>query len=205
MVQAPGDGDRSTFQARVGAWAFRQRSWLPVPLALVLVLVHRAEVQAAWPLVLGPALVVLGQALRLWAVRHIGMVSRTRAIRLGPLVTDGPYAVLRNPLYAGNWLLWTGFTIWSALLWMLPIVWAVFVFQYGAITRWEEQRLERHFGSSYAAYARTVPRWRPRRGAWSQALATSASHPWRDVVFSERGTLLAVTVVSLLLAVKQLR
>ena len=203
MVNASDEGGRSTFRARLGAWAFRQRSWLPVPLALVLVFVHRAEVRAAWPLVLGPALVILGQALRLRAVRHIGTVSRTRAIRLGPLVTDGPYAVLRNPLYVGNWLLWTGFTIWSALLWMLPIVWIIFAVQYGAITRWEEERLQLHFGSSYAAYTRTVPRWRPRWSAWSQALTSAASHPWREVVFSERGTLLAVTVMSILLLIKQ--
>jgi protein-S-isoprenylcysteine O-methyltransferase Ste14 len=46
-----------------------------------------------------------------------------------------------NPLYAGNWFLWTGFVIWSELLWMLPIAWIVFWVQYGAIRRWEEAML----------------------------------------------------------------
>ena len=157
-----------------------------------------------WPLCIGPALVVSGQSLRFWAVRHIGTISRTRTTRLGPLVTDGPYALVRNPLYVGNWLLWTGFTIWSALIWMVPIVWAVFVLQYGAISRWEEERLRLHFGSAYDAYARSVPRWHPRWRALSQAIDTSASHPWREAFFSERGTLLAIGLMSLLLLLKHL-
>jgi len=168
----------------------------------VLVLVHRAEIEATWTFFVGPGLVLMGQGLRLWSVRHIGTVSRTRSSRIGPLITDGPYAALRNPLYVGNWLLWTGFTVWSALLWMLPIVWGAFVLQYGAITRWEEDRLRLHFGSSYETYAHNVPRWRPQWGALTRALSTSASHPWRDVLFSERGTLLAVGVMSLLLVTK---
>ena len=176
-----------------------------MPLALVLGLVHRAEVEAVWLSFVGPGLVLMGQALRLWSVRHIGTVSRTRTSRFGPLITDGPYAVLRNPLYVGNGLLWTGFTVWSALLWMLPIVWGVFVLQYGAITRWEEERLRGHFGSSYEAYAHIVPRWRPQWRALGRAVNTSARHPWREVFFSERGTLLAVGVMSLLLAVKHFR
>ena len=168
----------------------------------MLVLVHRAEIEGTWTFFVGPGLVLMGQGLRLWSVRHIGTVSRTRSSRIGPLITDGPYAALRNPLYVGNWLLWTGFTVWSALLWMLPIVWGAFVLQYGAITRWEEDRLRLHFGSSYETYAHHVPRWRPQWGALTRALSTSASHPWRDVLFSERGTLLAVGVMSLLLVTK---
>ena len=204
MARAPEGVDRSTLPGRFGAWAFRQRSWLPVPVALVLVVMHHGETRAAWPLFVGPSLVITGQTLRLWAVRHIGIISRTRTTRFGPLVTDGPYAVLRNPLYVGNWLLWTGFTVWSGLLWMLPIAWGIFVLQYGAITRWEEERLRLHFGSAYDTYARDVPRWRPRWTALHRAVGTSASHPWRDVIFSERGTLLAVGVMSLLLAIKRI-
>lgn len=155
-------------------------------------------------MLIGPGLVVFGQSLRLWAIRHIGIVSRTRSSRFGPLVTDGPYAVIRHPLYVGNWLLWTGFTIWSAVVWMLPVVWAAFVLQYGAITRWEEERGHLHFGLSYDTYAHNVPRWHPRWNALRHAIGTLPSHPWRAVFFSERATLLAVGLMSLLLVLKQL-
>ncbi len=115
--------------ARVGAWAFRQRSWLPVPLALILVLVRVGEYEAEWPMVFGIILVGCGLALRLWAVRHIGDISRTRANRSGALQVDGPYALVRNPLYVANWLLWTGFTLDSELDWMLVVAWGIFALQ----------------------------------------------------------------------------
>jgi hypothetical protein len=107
-------------------------------------------------------------------------------------------------LYVGNWLLWTGFTVWSAVIWMLPVVWALFFLQYGAIARWEEEQLHRHFGQSYDTYAHHVPRWHPKWSAWRHAIGTSASHPWGEVLFSERGTLLAVGLMALLLILKQL-
>ena len=52
-----------------------------------------------------------GELLRFWAVRHIGVISRTRSDRLGPLVETGPFALIRNPLYLGNIALWVGFTL----------------------------------------------------------------------------------------------
>src|SRR6185503_13341978 len=107
------------------------------PLALLLLLVRKGAVDAPWIAIAGPLLVAIGEGLRIWTVRHIGTISRTRTTRYGPLMTAGPYAIVRNPLYVGNWFLWSGFAVWSGLLWMLPIAWGVFAIQYRAIARWE--------------------------------------------------------------------
>jgi protein-S-isoprenylcysteine O-methyltransferase Ste14 len=190
-----------TSEARTGAWLFRYRTSSPVPLALILVLVRKGAVEAPWVLVMGPLLVGIGEGLRLWAVRHIGTISRTRTTRYGPLITTGPYAMMRNPLYVGNWFLWTGFAVWSGLLWMLPIAWIVFALQYRAIANWEAAFIRGIYGPAYDDYARDVsawiPRWPGRPGAGPVRL-----HPWRDVLFSERGTLLAVALMSVLLFLK---
>ena len=190
-------------QSRVGSWIFRQRSWLPVPLALVLIFVRRGEVTAPWVLVSGGLVVLGGQVLRLWGVRHIGAISRTRANRYGPFISAGPYALVRNPLYVGNWLLWTGLVIMSGLLWMLPIAWALFALQYGAIVHWEEECLRVQFADDYARYCRDVPRWLPQPRLLSHAFDAAPAHSWRQVAFSERGTLLAVALLTALLLVKR--
>jgi len=185
-----------------GAWAFRNRSWLPVPLAVAVILLGRHLSPSPVGLFAGAAIIAAGQAVRFWAVRHIGTISRTRAARTGPLVTTGPYALVRNPLYVGNWCLWTGVVICSQVLWMLPVAWVVFMLQYGAIAAWEERlMLERY--PNYREYLCTVPGWFPRLLSAGRAIGTAARpHPWSLVFFSERGTLMAIAVVAALLALR---
>jgi protein-S-isoprenylcysteine O-methyltransferase Ste14 len=193
----------SPFLVRVGAWTFRQRSWLPVPLALAVVTLHTGSVEGMWPIIAGMALIVVGELLRCWAVRHIGTISRTRtSTRQGPLITSGPFRMVRNPLYLGNWMIWTGLVVVSRLIWMLPIAWTVFALQYGTMVIWEEARLRSMFGRQYDRYALDVPRWLPARPNDLAPLPTR--HPWRAVAFSERGTVMAITLVASLLAIKAL-
>lgn len=184
----------------VGGWLFRSRSWTPVPLVLLLLIGDWGRVGS--PVVMtaiGASLVVLGEAMRLWAVRQIGVISRTRSGRLGRLVTEGPFALVRNPLYVGNLLLWTGFTVWSGKLWLLAVCWTIFLLQYSAIIHFEEGLLAQRFGDEYVAYVARVPRWWPRLSSLGRALADRAHHPWRDTLFSERGTLIAIVVIAALL------
>ena len=61
-----------TSEAPTGAWLFRYRSFLPVPLALILLLVRKGQVGGTLIVAGGILLVGAGQLLRLWAVRHIG-------------------------------------------------------------------------------------------------------------------------------------
>jgi hypothetical protein len=161
----------------------------------------------------GVVLTGLGEALRLWAVRHIGVISRTRSTRLGPLVATGPFALLRNPLYVGNVLIWMGFTLTAGFAWLAPIVAVLLFAEYHAIVRWEETLLEARHGDAYRAYAARVPRWIPtsNRGERGQRREQdlSASSPssavafsWADTLFSERGTLVAIAAGYLLLWLK---
>ena len=187
---------------RIGAWVFAQRSWLPVPLALLLIGVRWHWLRSAWLLVTGLAIVVAGLAIRGWAVRHIGTISRTRSARLGPLMSRGPFAMVRNPLYVGNFLMWIGFAVSSGLIWMVPIAWAIFALQYTAIIRFEEAALTQHFGDAYRKYMREVPRWGLNLGRLPVALRDRGPHAWREVAFSERGTLIAAAAITALLVGK---
>ena len=187
-----------------GGWLFRQRSWLPVPIALVLLLVRWGMLRHPILPVAGPFLVLAGEGLRWWAVGQIGVISRTRSTRLGPLITTGPFTLCRNPLYVGNLLIWAGFTVWSGLLWMLPITLGIFIVYYRSIIEWEEALLTERFGEAYTEYVSVTPRWWPRLDRLPAALSASAMHPWRLVAFSERGTLMAIAIGAILLVIRQL-
>ena len=117
-----------------------------MPLALVLVFVRWHSTHLIALFIAGEAVVAIGLTIRFWGVSHIGGISRTRAARLGPLTRTGPYLLVRNPLYVGNFLMWIGFVLASQLLWMLPVAWIVFAVQYGAIGHGSRKR--RWFGIS---------------------------------------------------------
>jgi protein-S-isoprenylcysteine O-methyltransferase Ste14 len=189
------DPDMTT---RIGGWLFRKRTSLPIPVVLALLLVPAAaKAGDSTRLMAGGALLVAaGEVIRVWGVHHIGAVSRTRTDRLGPLIDTGPFALVRNPLYIGNLLLWVGFTVSSTLLWLVPIVILLLGLEYHAIVRWEERLLQTRMGQVYRDYMRRVPRWLPRlagaRGARGSHGTIGPGFSWTETLFSERGTLLAI-------------
>jgi protein-S-isoprenylcysteine O-methyltransferase Ste14 len=195
---------------RLGGWLFRQRSWLPLPIIAALVLLPHPP-RSTLVVCVGLALVTLGEALRVWGVRHIGVVSRTRSDRLGPLVASGPFGHVRNPLYLGNVALWLGFTIAAGLLWLAPLILLVLAVEYHPIVRWEEGLLTERLGEPYRAYCGQVPRWLPAmRSVVSRPPGASpvsngqapGAFTWRDTLFSERSTLLAVALGCVILWLK---
>ena len=195
---------------KVGAWLFRHRTAIPVPIALALLIVPAGR-PFSWTLgLVGVAITVSGEALRVAAVHHIGVISRTRSDRLGPLVTSGPFAFVRNPLYIGNVLIWMGFAVTAGLLGAAPVVGVLLLAEYHAIAKWEEGRLESRYGQEYATYRSAVPGWLPRLHAWHRMAPVScdevpgphAPFSWRETLFSERGTLVAIAAGYALLWIK---
>jgi protein-S-isoprenylcysteine O-methyltransferase Ste14 len=190
---------------KFGEWLFRWRTAIPLPFALTLLLLRVGEAPFSWTLVgAGAVLTGGGEAIRLAAVHHIGVISRTRSTRLGPLITSGPFAIVRNPLYLGNVLLWTGFAVTARLVWAAPVVAALLLLEYHFIVGWEEALLEARYGASYREYAGTVPRWLPslRNATAPHPARERAAYSWRETFFSERGTLIAIAAGYVLLWLK---
>ena len=116
---------------------------------------------------LAAAAVALALASDLWTMRAIQALGKqwtyeARVIKGHELITGGPYAIVRNPIYLAMFCLIvsTGlvFTTWWALL----IAVAVFLFGNQIRIRAEEQLLRETFGSQFDDYARRVPAFFPR-------------------------------------------
>jgi protein-S-isoprenylcysteine O-methyltransferase Ste14 len=200
---------------KLGGWLFRHRTALPLPIAAAILGIPVGEAAPSVLLVAaGVAVTLAGELIRLWGVHHIGAISRTRSDRLGPLVDTGPFALVRNPLYVGNILLWVGFALSARLVWLAPLAAMLLAAEYHAIVRWEEQLLVSRLGAAYREYAAQVPRWLPmfnrrerqerRDQDFSASRASSAvtSFSWTETLFSERGTFVAIALGYLLLWIK---
>jgi len=183
--------------ARIGAVLFRHRGWLPVPFLLVPLLARGAMGPRNW--ILGFALIVLGEAIRLAGVAAAGTVTRRRSRTVQRLVTYGIFAWMRNPLYVGNFLIWMGFTVISGVLWFIPVAVVLFAIEYALIVRYEEGVLESIFGQEYLAYKSRTPRWFPRPPHTAEA----GEHHWGEAWRSEISTFLQYAVITGLFVAKQ--
>jgi protein-S-isoprenylcysteine O-methyltransferase Ste14 len=115
-----------------------------------------------WPLqALGGAILAGGLLLDLAAIltlkRHGTIVRPDRPATA--LVTSGPYAVSRNPIYLGNTIALLGAALLFDLPWLaiLALPCALLVEQL-AIVR-EEAHLAARFGEAWRTYAARVRRW----------------------------------------------
>jgi protein-S-isoprenylcysteine O-methyltransferase Ste14 len=109
----------------------------------------------------GGAVMALGVGLDLWAMRtmrrHRANILPHRAATA--LVTDGPFAVSRNPIYLANTLLLAGAGLLFGNAWLLPAALGQMALVDRMAIRREEAHLATRFGAAWAAYAADVPRW----------------------------------------------
>lgn len=75
------------------------------------------------------------------------------------LLTGGPFAASRNPIYLGNTLLLIGIALVTANLWTLLAAFAAAFLTAKLVIQREEKVLADRFGKKYRDYARRVRRW----------------------------------------------
>jgi protein-S-isoprenylcysteine O-methyltransferase Ste14 len=106
---------------------------------------------------IGLGVVPLAAALLIWSLWWRRSVAAVNAPSY--LMTQGPYAITRNPLYVaylGLWLGWAGFfgSIGVFVGWLILCMVAGFV-----IVPKEERMLREQFAQAYTIYEMRVPRW----------------------------------------------
>lgn len=179
-------------------WVFEHRGFIPVPFIGSLVLfsapTHPYESSLDVLLdVLGVAVTAAGLALRAWAVGHAGPHTRSYKLRAPRLVTSGPYAHVRNPIYLGNLIIALGVVIMAESWIALAILLVGFSVQYGAIVSLEEEFLTRAFGQRYEEYCRQVPRWLPRL---TSARSEAGGFSWRAIRKEHQAVLSGLAMIA---------
>lgn len=161
---------------RAGAIFFRVRSFAPLPVVFLAVFlswrshVHPgpggAEVDQALNFV-GLGLCFSGALIRFATIGAIppGTSSQSRQLHSHALNTQGPYAVVRHPLYLGNFLITLGLLSIAHEPWAWALGLGYFLLSHALIIRVEERLLRRTFTTQYVEWAARVHRWFPRLSA----------------------------------------
>jgi protein-S-isoprenylcysteine O-methyltransferase Ste14 len=144
--------------ASAGYFGLCYRLWRPLPLTL-------ARPARTLALTLGAMLYFPGLGLVLWGrltLAQMYNVSSSLGTQLyadHQLITHGPFALVRHPMYLG-----VLFTAIGGLLLYRTWTFAFVLLQFPALlvrARREEQALAEAFGAQWLDYARRVPAWLP--------------------------------------------
>ncbi len=154
-----------------GFLALCRALWRPLPLKL-------SPAARLFSAALGSLLYFSGLGLVLWGrfalgrMYYVSTALRAELFANHRLVTHGPFAYVRHPIYLGAMIAWGGglliYRTWTLVL-MLLIIPELLV-----RARREERLLAAEFGERWEAYARQVPAWVPRRPHFARL--------WRPVV-----------------------
>ena len=176
----------------LGNRLFRWRSYLPlamVALFLAALLSYRHPEAAPRPdriWQMGCLLVsVVGLLLRFYTVGYAprGTSGRnTRGQVADILNTTGMYAMVRNPLYLGNFIIWLGLALLVGVWWCTVIVVLSFIIFYERIIFAEERFLRDKFGAVFLDWASTTPAIIPRLKNWRPP---ALSFSWKSAINRE--------------------
>lgn len=105
--------------------------------------------------VVGPVIASLGTLLTIWAVIAVRDVDVTSPARV---VTRGPYALSRHPMYVGWTMVYLGAALMVGSRWLLILLPPALAYTHRTVLR-EERCLESRFGREYRQYRERVRRY----------------------------------------------
>ncbi len=193
---------KENFFHRVGTFFFRHRRYLPLPVIIICLILARPRFplgsESLDELIngVGVFILLIGEAIRLWAAGYSqkGTSIRGRRFQASRLVTTGPYAYIRHPLYLANFLLGLGICVIIGVVWVFIVYLAYFLIQYIPIIIAEEKALSIQFKEEYEAYASRVPRFFPRLLKVRQE---GLSFNWKRALKREHDTICGLTMAVL--------
>ena len=184
----------------LGKFLFENRSYTPLPFLIPMLLFARPTITT---MLIGFVFVLIGESFRFWGVSYAGSETRTTGkVGASNLVTQGPFAFVRNPLYLGNILMYFGISIMSNSLvpYLQILSIAYFTFQYYFIIKEEEGFLKTEFGEKYEHYFNNVNRFLPKFSAYDESKSSKLSMDVKAAYVSEKRTFQA-TFVSIIMIV----
>lgn len=134
------------------------RAFFVVVLALILLTRHRWPDPGVWTGLsdtVGFLALIVAALGRLWCSIYICGFKTKRVI------SDGPYSVVRNPLYVFSFLGAIGIGLVTHSLLVVAVMMVLFIGIYPATVDNEEDRLEEKLGDEYLAYKALTPRFVP--------------------------------------------
>jgi protein-S-isoprenylcysteine O-methyltransferase Ste14 len=145
----------------IGQLVYKLKGYAPVPFFIAAVILANPQEDLV---IFGGILMLFGEILRLAGASYISTGTHIREVAADELITNGPFAYLRHPMYLGNMFIYVGASIVGGgwLPYMLYLVILLYSVLYAFLISYEESQLTKLFGEEYVVYKEVVPRIFPR-------------------------------------------
>jgi protein-S-isoprenylcysteine O-methyltransferase Ste14 len=170
---------------------FAQKARVPggTVLGILFLLWMHPSARSLW---IGAAVTLPGSLMRLWAAGHI---DKGRVLTQG-----GPYAITRNPLYLGSFLMALGIILGGQGYWLLPLFGIFFATFYIPVMKAEAEYLLGIYGEEYVEYSKRVPAFFP---AFQKAVAGASTFRWSRIIQNrEHRNVVGLLVAEAILVIK---
>lgn len=138
-------GTRSGLAGLVDKIRYKEIYRQALGLLLIAVCAWLTRPAGPWVLV-GLGIAAAGQLFRIFAA---GTIFKNRN-----LASTGAYALVRHPLYLGNFLILFGFGLACANPWVIALLLLFWLIWYPAAIRYEDRKLEQIFGESWVEWSK---------------------------------------------------
>lgn len=151
------------WKLELGNFLFKHRSFTPIPIIVLVIIIFRPVDLGDKNIlinILGLFISILGEIIRIFAVgySHTGTSGREMYLRADALNITGIYSLVRNPLYIGNFLIFSGLVVVFSNLFAVLFFALFIIVQYYFIILAEEKYLKGKYGQEYESYRSQVRR-----------------------------------------------
>lgn len=181
---------------RMREFVFRMRGGIWTLLFLAILFMVR---KSSWEIIsVSLVIIALGQIWRCWSAGVIGLY-RGENVKALKLATKGPYSLMRNPLYFGNFIIGLGWSLIAGKFAVIIFVISFIVLYVLVIIPHEEEFLRTKFGHEYEEYCAGVKMFWPVK---IDIDAITAQVDWEIIRKSEIHTIIStITGTAIIIAV----
>lgn len=144
---------------------FHSRVFAVLLVGVILVITPRIPVDSMCRqlmLLAGYILVIVGSFGRAYCSAYIGGRKNDVVVR------QGPFSIVRNPLYVFSFLATLGIALQSGMWTLVLVLVGTYLVYYPFVVKKEEAFLANKFGEDYQRYLQEVPRWVPNFKLWNE-------------------------------------
>ncbi|MEO0279704.1 MAG: methyltransferase [candidate division WOR-3 bacterium] len=179
---------------KIGKFLYKNRDKTGIPFFIIILFFINPNVKNFF---LSLPLLILGELLRIYSLMYAGESTRAKDLKANFLVTGGPYAFLRNPIYLGNFFISLSIMIfYNPPLYFFLLFIFLFFLQYFLIVLEEENFLEKEFGEEYKSYKKNTYRFFPKLKPYSKR--TKKLYNFLEVFKFEKSTIFLILFLILL-------